>query len=340
MKILLVLVGTVVIICCWKTTRAFHNARGVLREPYQRLRNNMFLSSSVLLEQDSTLFVKDRMDHLFSSSQQNSCPFYLPFFEWQLDFMRSHLTNLKLHPTKDRHGIKDLTYVENPKRNQRMVTFCFSSDEYRLIRMTLLDGGNKTQVFTSLWYPRSTVNVPLLGIDLLQFSNRQQQRHLTVVDFQPIHPKESDHEILYEHLLKPIRDQYPSLQHRMSDRFYDESDGFFSSQMLLGKETTTKRVDSDIGNPSLSPNHYVWSDLWPAYKDYVRVHVELVQRCCRSEKSSEEERLVLNGHKRYDDYSSVRDPAHGLLASTFGRQYADDFVYDVLFPLSDGKPIR
>lgn len=319
--------------------------------------------------------------------------FYMPFFEWQLHFMKENLTNLKVVPTRNRHRTEDLTYVESPSRRKRMITLCFESDEYRLIRMTLLDGSAAVQVFTSLWYPRIPysgnssnndineykginnreryINFPVLGIDLLQFN--RQQRHLTVVDFQPIpsvgdadstnaeqniqidtivnsdtHNRKtgsscSEYSSLFEDRLKPIRDSYPSLQHRMSDRFYNENDGFFSSQMLLGKGSN-------------SPD-YVWTELWPAYQDYVRQHVEMVKDECRKNYSTHCSRSnhhdndnnhyllsntnfrhVLDGHRRYDDYSSVRDPAHGLIASAFGKDYADAFVYDVLFPLSDGKP--
>jgi 15,16-dihydrobiliverdin:ferredoxin oxidoreductase len=261
-------------------------------------------------------------------------PFYQPFFEWQIDYMKIKLHNLRLVPTTDRSETQDLTYVDNlhrtadgttKKRPHRMITLRFTSDEYRLIRLTLLDGGGAVQVFTSLWYPDGNVNLPVLGIDLLQFSNAT--RHLTVVDFQPIQPSEKDHDLAYEHLLEPIRNRYPTLQHTMSQRFYDESDGFFSRHTLLGKGNRTD---------------YVFDELWPAYQDYVRTHVGLVQECHKANQRNDQkdtavQPLGLQGQKRYDDYSSVRDPAHGLLANIFGREYADDFVFDVLFPLCE-KP--
>lgn len=254
--------------------------------------------------------------------------FYMPFWEWQIQFMKGKLQNIKIIPTMNRFKTKDLTYIENSQRKQRMITLCFSSNEYRLIRMTLLDAGCKTQVFTSLWYPRT--NLPVLGIDLLQFNN--QKKHLTVVDFQPIHnDDESSHDLPYEHLLESIRSLYPSLQHRMSNRFYDENQ-FFSPKMLLGKGD--------------DPN-YVWDELMPAYKAYVQTHLDLVTKNIPSDNADvaaaaaaaagdTDYEQVLKRHKAYDDYSSVRDPAHGLLKSAFGESYADEFVYDVLFPLSDG----
>ena len=236
--------------------------------------------------------------------------FYMPFWEWQLQFMADNLTNLKVVPTVDASGMDDLTYVDNPRKKKRMITLCFSSDEYRLIRLTLLDAGTATQVFTSLWYPRA--NLPVLGVDLLQFNKGT--RHLTVVDFQPIQTTEDQHDAKYEHLMQPIRDEYPSLQNEMTDRFYDETQ-FFSNQMLLGK-------GEDDG--------YVFRELMPAFQSYVQTHVDLV----KNTKPRTPSQKVLKQHRAYDNYSSERDPAHGLLAACFGLEYADKFVYDVLFPLS------
>jgi len=277
--------------------------------------------------------------------------FYMPFWEWQREFMQNNLTNLQWIPTvgNQQEVPVDLTYVDNIKKKKRMITLCFESDEYRLIRMTYLDGGLASQVFTSLWYPRT--NLPVLGIDLLQFQN--QTRHLTVVDMQPIHPHEEDHDLPYVHLLEPIRNLYPRLQHRMTKSFYDENQ-FFSSQMLLGRG---KEDDDDNGEGGGGPD-YVWEELFPAYQSYVETHLSLVQQTLQggsvdqpqqqevhgrthnhqdsllSSSSSRERNQVLSRHKAYDDYSSVRDPAHGLLKALFGGQYADAFVYEVLFPLS------
>ena len=241
-------------------------------------------------------------------------PFYMPFWKWQLEYMKKHLTNLKALPVTDQHqtGKEDLSYVESDHSSNRMMTLCFSSDEYRLIRMTLMDAGWQTQVFTSLWVPRG--NLPILGIDLLQF--HKESRHLTIVDFQPIHDSEQEHDSLYEHKLQPIREQYPSLQGKMTKRFYDETQ-FFSNQMLFGREPTPD---------------YVWDELMPAYQQYVQTHVEMTQTTTTPTKMALSQ--VLQRQAAYDDYSAARDPAHGLLAKAFGQEYADQFVYDVLFPLS------
>ncbi|CAB9520628.1 dihydrobiliverdin:ferredoxin oxidoreductase [Seminavis robusta] len=240
--------------------------------------------------------------------------FYMPFFEWQLDFMKTHLTDLRLVPTASQQG-QDLTYLSNPDQQVRMVTYTFSSKEFRKIRMTVYDAGNRTQVFTSLWYPNEDYNLPVLGTDLLQFASGT--RHLCVVDLQPT----SSSTKKYEHLLKPIRDHYPSLQGRMTKRFYDESQ-FFSQQMLYS------RFDDWQASQQ---SHPAYTDLFPAYQQYVQTHLSLIQTATPNPHTRHS---VRQGQAAYDAYSAVRDPAHAMFAKVFGPDVADAFVYDVLFSYS------
>jgi hypothetical protein len=83
---------------------------------------------------------------------------------------------------------------------------------------------------------------------------------------------------------------------------------------------------------------YIWKELFPAYTSYVETHLTIIETTLENTVKADYAE-VLRRHKAYDDYSSVRDPAHGLLKALFGGDYADSFVYDVLFPLSD-RPIR
>jgi hypothetical protein len=102
---------------------------------------------------------------------------YMPFWEWQLDYFQTHLSNFQIHPLAN----TTWEYICNAEKQTRMVTLVASSDEYRQIRMTYLDAGEKTQIFTSVCYPRG--NLPILGIDLLQFG----KQGVAICDFQPIH---------------------------------------------------------------------------------------------------------------------------------------------------------
>lgn len=242
---------------------------------------------------------------------------YMPFWDWQMDFMSESLTNLRPieHCTTD--SCVDFGLKVYEKKKARIVNHCYASDEYRKIRMTYYDAGDNTQVFNSVWYPDPSYNLPVLGIDLLAFNRK---KYLAIVDFQPLHGEETDHAATFEHLLEPIKEKYDSLKGRMSSKFYDETQ-FFSKQMLFARFE-----DEDV----------VGDDLFPAFRSYVETHVDLL-RSTEADTSLESQKVVLDRQKAYDTYSAERDPAAGLFASMFGKDWAEDFIFDFLFSLSDRK---
>jgi 15,16-dihydrobiliverdin:ferredoxin oxidoreductase len=190
---------------------------------------------------------------------------------------------------------------------------CFSSNEYRKIRMTYYDAGDNTQVFNAVWYPDPKYNLPILGIDLLAFNRK---KYLAIVDFQPLHEKEEDHAATYEDILKPIKEKYDSLKGRMSSKFYDETQ-FFSQEMLFA------RFDDE---------NIIQKDLEPAFQEYVKTHVELLRN---TEANPSQAASVLERQKAYDTYSAERDPATGLFAAMFGGEWAGGFVHNFLFSMSE-----
>jgi Ferredoxin-dependent bilin reductase len=260
-----------------------------------------------------------------SISKQYNEPslFYMPFWEWQMSFMNEHLTELRALPVVSRSG-RDMSYVETANATMRMHTSLFTCEEYKSIRCTVLDGGHQVQVFTSLWYPNEDSLQPVLGIDLLQFNHGK--KHLCIVDFQPVTKEKQYSEVAnnFEHLLEPIRNQYPSLQGEMTDRFYHPDDSFFSKQMLLGRHN---QRDEPFTAQSM-----VYDDLFPAYQQYLKTHVQLVQTDRKSGANTPNREVVAACHEAYDTYSAARDPAHALLGRLFGQEWADEYVYDILFP--------
>lgn len=237
---------------------------------------------------------------------------YMPFWEWQMDFMEENLTDLKVVECKNEKGT-DFSLNVNEKKKARIVNVCFSSKEYRKIRMTYYDAGDSTQVYNAVWYPNPEYNLPVLGIDLLAFNRK---KYLAIVDFQPIHDEEKDHATPYEHLLKPIKEKYDSLKGRMSSKFYDETQ-HFSEQMLFA------RFDDE---------NVVSRDLFPAFQGYVKTHLDLIRK---TEPRPEETEMVLSKTKAYDTYSADRDPATGLFTAMYGKEWAEDFVHDFLFSMSE-----
>lgn len=253
-------------------------------------------------------------DTVGSTDKENPL-LYMPFWEWQMEFMKETLTNLRVVPAKSSTSNLDFSFNDNKEKKARIVNHCYASDEYRKIRMSYYDAGDNTQVFNSVWYPDPKYNLPVLGIDLLAFNRK---KYLAIVDFQPLYDDEAEHATTFEHLLRPIKDEYDSLKGRMSAKFYDETK-FFSQQMLFAR---------------FEDEGVVMEDLFPAFQRYVETHVDLVSSTEADTQPSSVER-VMTRQQEYDTYSAERDPATGLFAAMFGKAWADEFVYDFLFSLSE-----
>lgn len=241
---------------------------------------------------------------------------FMPFWIWQIQHMKSTLTNLQCDD-ETLNSNESFSYNENLDKKARIVSHCYKSDEYRKIRMTYYDAGDNTQVFNSVWYPDPKYNLPILGIDLLSFNRK---KFLAIVDFQPLHEDESDHATTYEHRLAPIKEQYDSLKGKMSSKFYDETQ-FFSQQMLFARFEDSKVVTND---------------LFPAFKRYVMMHNRLIRET-EPAKDHADIANIMERQTAYDTYSAERDPATGLFAAMFGKEWADDYVFDFLFSLSERK---
>lgn len=239
---------------------------------------------------------------------------YMPFWEWQFEFMTSSLTNLHPIACAARPDV-DVSYNENAEKRARIVNQCYASDEYRKIRMTYYDAGDAVQVFNSVWYPDTAYDLPVLGVDLLSFNRK---KYLAIVDFQPLYEGEEGHAAAFEHRLAPIRNRHAKLKGKMSSRFYDETQ-FFSKEMLFAR---------------FEDGAVVQEDLFPAFQAYVRTHVELL-RSTPPATGPGDVRRVFDRHRAYDTYSAERDPAAGLFAAMFGKEWSEDFIHGFLFSLSE-----
>jgi len=272
-------------------------------------RFNSLHESPLSLDEAQVRYGMPWSDTIGKSTEENPL-LYMPFWEWQMDFMKENLSNLRPHDC-----VSEFEYKDNPDKKARMVNQCYQSDEYRKIRMTYYDAGDSTQVFNSVWYPDPAYNLPILGIDLLSFNRK---KYLSIVDFQPLHEDEGDHATTYEHRLQPIKDHYDSLKGRMSDKFYDQTQ-FFSQQMLFARFGEVDVVERD---------------LFPAFQQYVTLHTKLIAETT-PDRSTTGQEAVLERQRAYDTYSAERDPATALFASMFGKEWAHEFVFDFLFALSE-----
>ena len=258
------------------------------------------------------------------SIEEDAYLHYMPYFKWQLKFMKEHLSGLSVVPVQSSFEYRE--GAVNAKR-ARVFNICLKSDEYRKIRLTYYDAGKECQVFNSLWYPdASRGDLPVLGIDIMSFQNRK--RNLAVIDFQPVRMAANNDPddcngipMNVKRKLEFLRNiKYKALSKgKMSKRFYDENQ-FFSKQMLFARYGTDGIFD-------------VCKSLYPAFQDYVRVHVDMV----RSAKISDdvvEQNHVLSRHQAYDVYSADRDPAVAMFSRMFGEEWTHEYVKDFLFSMS------
>eukprot|EP00546_Thalassionema_frauenfeldii_P022272 CAMPEP_0178907588 /NCGR_PEP_ID=MMETSP0786-20121207/7453_1 /TAXON_ID=186022 /ORGANISM="Thalassionema frauenfeldii, Strain CCMP 1798" /LENGTH=298 /DNA_ID=CAMNT_0020579401 /DNA_START=142 /DNA_END=1038 /DNA_ORIENTATION=+ len=241
---------------------------------------------------------------------------FMSFWSYQIDFMKQHLTDMRMGEVCDRDKTEDFSFAES--NGVRIGNLSFSSREFRKIRMTYYDAGKQAQVFNTLWYPDPKYNLPVLGVDLLQFGGGK--RNLVVIDFQPIQEDNGATSVAhekYDQYLKQIRDQFPSLQGKMSDRFYDESQ-FFSKQMLFGR----------FGENQVEA---ILDELWPAFQQSLEAYTCMFHQTNANDLQQSQ---VLERQRAYDIYSADRDPALAMFKAKFGEKWAEAFVHDFLFDLS------
>ena len=294
-------------------------------------------------------------------SHHNGTLPFMPYYTYSKSIITSRLQNVKpydfdkskyhYHEVDNKHENKNRNNNEEPVR---MINECYKSDEFRKIRMTYYDGGNKLQVFNSLWYPHYSLgSLPLLGIDLLCFNGR---KCLCVVDFQPLtHVNKKDKDIVeklggdedniltpsspssylqnnmdhdFDPDLKSLWDDLPvALKGKMSNRFYDEHQ-FFSKYMIFG------RFDLETENTTLHVNE----DLWNSFEKYIIYYVDSIQGQLKKKKKNDEMKLtppmIMKGQQEYDEYSAERDPAKPMFGKVFGDEFAMGYVHDFLFELS------
>eukprot|EP00621_Florenciella_sp_RCC1693_P004920 CAMPEP_0182534092 /NCGR_PEP_ID=MMETSP1323-20130603/15051_1 /TAXON_ID=236787 /ORGANISM="Florenciella parvula, Strain RCC1693" /LENGTH=309 /DNA_ID=CAMNT_0024744065 /DNA_START=39 /DNA_END=964 /DNA_ORIENTATION=+ len=237
---------------------------------------------------------------------------YMDFWRHQQSLLEGELGARRVELSED------MALQTNEKMGARIASAEYETDDFRKIRMTYFDAGKKVQVYNSLWYPRNDLDAPVLGIDLLCFGGA---KLLAVIDCQPLQPKgDATFRPSACTSFEKIRAAYPSLQGKMSSRFYDE-DTFFSDAMLYGRYEDAAPVATDV---------------LPALKEYMSAYLAMIGRTQRSE-GSEEVARVVSQQKEYDQYSADHDPAHALFTSYFGADWADEYVHDFLFDMSERK---
>tara|TARA_Y100001968_G_scaffold323158_1_gene360377 strand:+ start:1244 stop:1957 length:714 start_codon:yes stop_codon:yes gene_type:complete len=184
---------------------------------------------------------------------------------------------------------------------------------FRRWRITRLDAGKKLQVLNSVAYPEFDNDQPLLGIDLLWFGISK--KLVAVLDFQPL-MQEEDYFERYFNGLKSLNNRYPELREKENMHSFDPNQ-YFSPWLLFcrgGIEQLEKTLPF-------------------AFKEFLSCYWEMYDLSITKDSVISFSR-VKELQLEYDIYSAERDPAHGLFISYFGKEWADRFLTEFLFPNS------
>ena len=217
------------------------------------------------------------------------------------------------------HGGKKLivpnTFCEcvSRKGNCKVNSWLWDVPEFRRWRVTRLDAGDRLQVLNSVAYPHYHSDLPIMGIDLLWFE--QKQKLVAILDFQPL-VQDQEYFDRYFHGLKRIKERFTEFNSDMKSNIYDPSK-YFSPWALFCKGGNLE-AENILPKVFSSFLECYWSNL-----ELSKVNENKIK--------SEEVRLL---HIDYDKYSYEKDPAHGLFSGFFGKEWSDKYMKEFLFPLS------
>ncbi|KGG13618.1 MULTISPECIES: 15,16-dihydrobiliverdin:ferredoxin oxidoreductase [Prochlorococcus] len=195
-------------------------------------------------------------------------------------------------------------------------SWLWSLPGFRRWRVTRMDIAGKLQVLNSVAYPDYANDQPIMGIDLLWFETSK--KLVAVMDFQPL-VQEKVYFARYYNELKLLKKKYPEFTNQDTVRSYDLNQ-YFSPWVLLLKGTQGEK----------------YSSLPIVFTSFLQSYFRLFQNS-HLEESYIKYNKVKELHISYDIYSAQRDPAHGLFRSYFGKEWADRFLQEFLFPNSIGK---
>ncbi|VEU33838.1 unnamed protein product [Pseudo-nitzschia multistriata] len=250
---------------------------------------------------------------------------FLPHWNWQLDFFRTHLTNLRFNPPGDASD-EDLYCMDDGTK--RVYTISLSSDEYRDIRMTYMDFPSCKTV-RCLAYP-SDERLPILGMGIMKFGKHQ---HMAVLDYQPLSTKEEDHDVndAYTSELLRMRAENPTMSQPHTYRhFVTEERKYFTDFPLIGKFNDKE----DPASPEQGTSAWM-REMHRGQREFVETHVKLTQRHTEADPgTTDDDASVREVHSEFDTHVSKKEPAGPMLTATYGDEIAHRLVHRVIFPLS------
>ena len=197
-------------------------------------------------------------------------------------------------------------------KNSKIQSWLWDVPGFRRWRVTRLDAGENLQVLNSVAYPNYNKDQPIMGIDLLWFGKRN--KLVAVLDFQPLIQNTNYFEKYFDDF-KLIKDLFPAF-YNQKNMFSYEPNKYFSPWVLFYKGGI-KDVRESL--PSV-------------FSLFLKTYWGLQETSNKKFKIGEKQ--VEELQIKYDIYSFEKDPAHGLFAGFFGKEWSERFLKEFLFPLS------
>ena len=67
----------------------------------------------------------------------------------------------------------------------------------------------------------------------------------------------------------------------------------------------------------------------PAFGEYLSLYIDLIHDSSRVTEARS--KRLLSGQKNYLNYRSTKDPARGMLSRFYGKNWAEEYISNVLF---------
>ena len=195
-------------------------------------------------------------------------------------------------------GLEHLTVSQGSE----IRSYVWRGESIRRARVCELNIPGKFTAETLVIYPDWHTQTPILGTEYITIADR---KFFGAIDFHPLlqTPEYSEkwiEEYLYD---------FPERETETS-KFYDISK-YFSSKFWM------KKSESDF-----STKYSDWADRYMGRYQMALMGGELGESNWRL-------------HADYDKHMALNDPAHGILKSYFGSEFADFYVHKFLFDLSE-----
>eukprot|EP01041_Mallomonas_annulata_P002350 gene2350-4563_t len=194
--------------------------------------------------------------------------------------------------------------------NKEIVYRCnaYQSESLRYIRRISFSGAGYN-VFNFVALPRSEFNIPIFGVDIVTLPGGT----LAAIDFQP---------------LQNSPDYFDSLLYKPYEDIFNKWTTYFPSGgplPIAAKQYFSPQV---LWTRIPPQNSSMLSTLKSAFLDYTECYVDLLSKTSISSRSIARDRVM----DEYLEYRIVNDPAKKMLYSTFGADWTEKCLREIMFP--------